>query len=69
MVASSSPVDVLKREDKRAYVHTLSLRLTNNQYRQLRRFVAQYEDQLGQRITHQSVLENALKEFLDRTPG
>ena len=56
----------LAGEGKRAYVHTLSLRLTTNQYRRLRRFVAHNEDKAGQRITHQSVLEMALREFLDR---
>jgi hypothetical protein len=57
--------------DKRAYVHTLSLRLTGEQYRRLRRYVTAHEDRTGQRITHQAVLETALGEYLDRhgVPG
>ena len=52
--------------EKRAYVHTLSLRLTGEQYRRLRRFVTAHEDRTGQRITHQAVLETALGDYLDR---
>ena len=52
--------------EKRAYVHTLSLRLTGEQYRRLRRFVTGHEDRTGQRITHQAVLEAALGDYLDR---
>ena len=55
---------------KPAYVHTLSLRLTNHDYRKLRRFVATQEEQLGKRLTHQAVLEAALHQFLEREePG
>lgn len=50
--------------DTRAYTHTLSLRLTDDQYRQLRRFVTGHEDRTGQRITHQAVLEAALAAYL-----
>jgi|ERR1700722_5236130 hypothetical protein len=56
----------LQAIDKRAYAHTLSLRLTADQYRRLRRFVTNHEDQTGQRITHQALLETALTEYLDR---
>ncbi len=58
--------------ERRAYTHTLTLRLTAEQYRRLRRFVVQHEDRTGQRITHQTVLERALKEYLDKkaaSPG
>jgi hypothetical protein len=47
-------------------VHILSLRLTSEQYRRLRRFVTGHEDRTGQRITHQAVLEAALGDYLDR---
>ena len=50
--------------DRRAYTHTLSLRLTDEQYRRLRRFVTGHEDRTGQRITHQAVLEAALADYL-----
>jgi hypothetical protein len=56
----------LQSLEKRAYVHTLSLRLTGEQYRRLRRFVTGHEDRTGQRITHQAVLETALGDYLDR---
>jgi hypothetical protein len=56
----------LKSLEKHAYVHTLSLRLTGEQYRRLRRFVTGHEDRTGQRITHQAVLEAALGDYLDR---
>ena len=56
----------LQSLDKRAYVHTLSLRLTGEQYRRLRRFVTGHEDRTGQRITHQAVLETALGDYLER---
>ena len=52
--------------EKHAYIHTLSLRLTGEHYRRLRRFVTGYEERTGQRITHQAVLEAALSEYLDR---
>jgi hypothetical protein len=62
-VTNDSPLPGL---EKRAYVHTLSLRLTGEQYRRLRRFVTTHEDRTDQRITHQAVLEAALAEYLDR---
>jgi hypothetical protein len=55
--------------EKRAYVHTLSLRLTSEQYRRLRKFVTTHEDRTDQRITHQAVLEAALTDYLDRHRG
>lgn len=51
------------------YAHTLSLRLTADQYRRLRRYVAKREDEGGGRVTHQSIIETALAEFLDRQTG
>ena len=53
--------------EMRTYTHTLSLRLTGEQYRRLRRFVTGHEDRTGQRITHQAVLEAALTDYLDRS--
>jgi hypothetical protein len=55
--------------EKRAYVHTLSLRLTGEQYRRLRKFVTAHEEKTNQRITHQAVLETALGDYLDRHRG
>jgi hypothetical protein len=59
----------LSGPEKRAYVHTLSLRLTSEQYRRLRRFVTTHEDKTDRRITHQAVLETALADYLDRNQG
>ncbi len=55
-----------QRLEERNYVHTLSLRLTADQYRRLRRFVTGHEDRTGRRITHQAVLEAALDEYLEK---
>ena len=55
--------------EKRAYVHTLSLRLTAEEYRRLRKFVTAHEDRTNQRITHQAVLETALSDYLQRHEG
>ena len=52
--------------EKEPYVHTLSLRLTADQYRRLRRFVTGHEDRTGRRVTHQAVLEAALADYLSR---
>ncbi len=51
---------------QRREVHALSLRLDAEQYRRLRRFVTSHEDQTGQRVTHQALLEMALAEYLER---
>ena len=51
------------------YAHTLSLRLTADQYRRLRRFVAAEEDRTGRRITHQAIIEEALADWLERRGG
>lgn len=50
----------------KAYAHTLSLRLTVDQYRRLRRYVADQEEKTGARITHQAIIETALDEYLTR---
>nr|WP_294565694.1 hypothetical protein [uncultured Rhodopila sp.] len=55
--------------DPKGYAHTLSLRLTAEQYRRLRRYVASEEDRTGRRVTHQGVIELALAEFLDARGG
>jgi hypothetical protein len=55
--------------DRRAYAHTLSLRLTAEQYRQLRRFVTDHENRTDQRLTHQAVLEAALADYLSKNEG
>jgi hypothetical protein len=49
---------------QKGYAHTLSLRLTTEDYRALRRYVADQEDKTGKRVTHQSLLEGLLRSFL-----
>jgi hypothetical protein len=51
---------------KRGDIRALSVRLDDEQYRRLRRFVTRHEDQTGQRVTHQAILEVALAEYLER---
>ena len=53
-----------KTLEEQPYAHTLSLRLTAEQYRRLRRFVIGHEARTGHRLTHQAVLEAALVDFL-----
>ena len=53
----------------KAYAHTLSLRLTADQYRRLRRYVAASEDRHGRRITHQAIIEAALADYLSKHGG
>lgn len=67
LVASSNAAPVVA--GPKNYAHTLSLRLTAEQYRRLRRYVARAEDEGQGRVTHQSVIETALAEYLDRQSG
>jgi hypothetical protein len=64
--SASSNSLALEGDEKRSYVHTLSLRLTSEDYRRLRRFVTAHEDRTDRRLTHQAVLEAALADYLDR---
>jgi hypothetical protein len=48
----------------KGYAHTLSLRLTADQYRRLRRYVADQEEKTGKRATHQAIIEAALEDYL-----
>ncbi len=50
----------------KGYAHTLSLRLTAEQYRRLRRFVADQEERTGKRATHQAIIETALDDYLSK---
>jgi hypothetical protein len=59
--AESAPTDQL---GLKGYAHTLSLRLTAEDYRGLRRYVADQEEKTGKRVTHQSLLEGLLRAFL-----
>ena len=52
--------------NKRGGFHALSVRLDNEQYRRLRRYVTGHEDRTSQRVTHQAILEIALAEYLER---
>lgn len=48
------------------YAHTLSLRLTSEQYRRLRRFVADQEEKTGKRVTHQAIIQAAIDDYLSK---
>jgi hypothetical protein len=50
----------------KGYAHTLSLRMTAEQYRRLRRFVADQEERTGKRATHQAIIEAAMDEYLSK---
>lgn len=65
-VPAPSPAAPVGATSPKNYAHTLSLRLTAEQYRRLRRYVARIEDEGHGRVTHQSVIETALGEYLDR---
>jgi hypothetical protein len=53
----------------KGYSHTLSYRMSVDQYRRLRRFVADQEEKTGKRITHQSFIEAAVEERLTKLGG
>ena len=63
--SSSAPI----AQGAKNYAHTLSLRLTAEQYRRLRRYVARAEDEGQGRVTHQSIIEAALADYLDQHEG
>jgi hypothetical protein len=65
---SPGPSPALGPELK-AYAHTLSLRMTAEEYRRLRRFIAAEEERAGRRTTHQAVIMAALGEWLDKHGG
>jgi hypothetical protein len=67
--ADRAPAVATGEGASKAYAHTLSLRLTSDGYRRLRRFVAAEEDRTKQRLTHQAIIESALSEWLDRHGG
>ena len=64
-----NPPPIAPGQASKGYAHTLSLRLTAEHYRRLRRFVAAEEDRTGRRLTHQAIIEAALGEYLDRAGG
>lgn len=67
--ASVEPPAMADAGGSKGYAHTLSLRLTADQYRRLRRFVADQEDRTGKRITHQAIIEAALDDHLTKLGG
>jgi hypothetical protein len=50
-------------------LHCLSLRLSSEQYRRLRRFVTSFEDQTGQVRMQQAILKAAIEDYFDRNAG
>ena len=51
---------------QRGEFRALSVRLENDRYRRLRRFVTSHENRTSQRVTHQAIFEIALAEYLER---
>jgi hypothetical protein len=65
-----APHALADQSGQKNYAHTLSLRLSAEDYRGLRRYVAEQEDKTGRKITHQSLLEGLLRSFLaDQAKG
>ncbi len=51
-------------------IRSLSVRLDHQQYSRLRQFLEEYQDQTGQKASHQAVLQIALLEYLEQhDPG
>jgi hypothetical protein len=48
----------------RTRIRVVSLRLDNGQYRRLKRYISDYQDETGERVTYQAILEIALAEYL-----
>ncbi len=63
--AATAPAEMTGK----AYAHTLSLRLTADGYRRLRRYVADQEEKTGKRTTHQAIIEAALDNYLTQLGG
>jgi hypothetical protein len=66
---SATAVEPGEGSSAKTYAHTLSFRLTAEQYRRLRRFVAGQEEKLGRRTTHQAIIEAALDEYFTKAGG
>jgi hypothetical protein len=63
--AAATPASTPAGQEPSGYAHTLSLRMTAEEYRRLRRYVAAEEDRTGRRATHQAIIMAALAAFLD----
>jgi hypothetical protein len=48
------------------YAHTLTFRLTAQQYRRLRRFVTAHEERTDHKLAHQAVLQAALLDYIQQ---
>jgi hypothetical protein len=64
--AEPQPAAAATEGGAKGYAHTLSLRLTADQYRRLRRYVADQEEKTGKRATHQAIIEAALDDYLTK---
>ncbi len=58
------PAELHTAKKAKAYEHSLSLRLTAEDYRDLRRYTAEQEERTGNRLTHQALIEGLLLTFL-----
>jgi len=66
---SIGSIEALRRSasGRPAYTHTVTLRLTSDQYRTMRYFIIACEERLGGRLTHQTLLEAALNHYITIT--
>jgi len=67
--APAAPAMAAHGTKMKTYAHTLSLRLSAEQYGRLRGYVREQEAATGQRFAHQTIIETALAEWLDRNGG
>jgi hypothetical protein len=59
----TAPAEVSARKE---YAHTLSLRLTAEEFRRLRLYIVRLEERTGQQASQQEILKTALAEYLTR---
>lgn len=69
LAAGPAPSGAATGTAPKNYAHTLSLRLTAEQYRRLRLHARQLEDEGHGRVTHQGIIEAALGEYLEKHGG
>jgi hypothetical protein len=64
--ADAAPEPTAGGAAAKGYAHTLSYRMTADQYRRLRRFVADQEETTGTRVPHQAIIEAAGEDWHKR---
>jgi hypothetical protein len=57
------------RAKEKDYAHTLSVRLTAAEFRQLRLHIIKLEEQTGRQASQQTILKTALADYLTKMGG